>query len=559
MESVYLWGMSQSELNINPWVVMAAFLALIGPFALDFHMHYPDEMYYSDAALKMLQNGDYLTTYLGSGELRFKKPILSYWAVLAGYQIFGITPLASRFFFWLAGAATIGLAYAAAKVALNDKKIAGLTALIVASHPILIFSATRSIPDILLAMTMTMAGVGFAGYFRYGNQAPKKFSWLIYLGLALAFEVKGLPAVALGGLGFLFLLFNPWQRIKITKLINIPAILLSLVLACFWFVAMYQIHGSDYLDSFLYDQVGTRVGSRVGLIFSNGLIATLLMVVVFIPWFLFGFKGLKGTFKNLSKEEKATLGFIAIWVIGILGMSALTSKFYERYLLPVIPMAAIGLAWILIKNGFLKNLKGQKWALGFFLILNLIILIFGLYLNSNLGGSLFIWAQMGTALVALIYLSQLFIQGKKLPKAIAYSILLLFFGASISTYQISLPEQGQQAKEFVKSENVSTNDKIGFIGNLHVSSKIRIGLGKEYSFIDLPRFEFREAIPDYNRLIVEDRYLDSADFSGFDKKKLSTNWNSRAIPELLMNVSNPEFQEILEENGKVYYFLQRIN
>ncbi len=536
---------------------MAAFLAFVGPFALAFHMHYPDEMYYSDAALKMLQNGDYLTTYLGSGELRFKKPILSYWAVLAGYKIFGITPLASRFFFWLAGAATVGLAYAAAKLSLNDKKVAALTALIVASHPILIFSATRSIPDVLLAMTMTMAGLGFAGYLRYGNQTPNKYSWLIYLGLALAFEVKGLPAVALGGLGILFLLLNPWQKIKITKLLNIPAILVSLIVACFWFVAMYQIHGSEYLDSFLYDQVGTRVGSRFGLILSNGLIATLLMVVGFIPWFLFGFTGLKSIFKNLSKEEKATLTFIALWVIGMLGMSALTSKFYERYLLPVIPMTAIGLSWILIKNGFLGKIRPQKWALGFFLILNLIILAFGAYLNIFLDGSPIIWFQMGLAVAALIYISRLFLSGEKLPKAIAYSILHLFFGASISTYQISLPEQGQQAKEFVVSQNISTKESIGFIGNLHVSSKIRIGLGENFNFIDLPRFEFRDAISDYNRLIVEDRYLDSIDYSGFEMKKLSTNWNSRAIPELLLNVSNPEFENVLDKNGKVYYFLER--
>ena len=57
---------------------MLAFLVLVGPFALDFHLHYPDEMYYTDAAIRMMQNGDYLTTYLGSGELRFKKPIGSF-------------------------------------------------------------------------------------------------------------------------------------------------------------------------------------------------------------------------------------------------------------------------------------------------------------------------------------------------------------------------------------------------------------------------------------------------------------------------------------------------
>jgi 4-amino-4-deoxy-L-arabinose transferase-like glycosyltransferase len=64
-----------SAVIANPWVLLLLFCGLVGPFALDFHLHYPDEIYYRDAAVRMLQTGDYLTTYLGSGELRFKKPI----------------------------------------------------------------------------------------------------------------------------------------------------------------------------------------------------------------------------------------------------------------------------------------------------------------------------------------------------------------------------------------------------------------------------------------------------------------------------------------------------
>lgn len=542
--------------DINPWVVMAVFLAMIGPFALSFHMHYPDEMYYSDAALKMLQNGDYLTTYLGSGELRFKKPILSYWAVLAGYKIFGVTPLASRFFFWLAGAATIGLTFATAKVAFKNPKIAGLSALIVASHPILIFSATRSIPDVLLAATMTLAGLGFAGYLKYGNLTPKKYAWYLYLGLALAFEAKGLPAVALGGLGIAYLLFNPWSRVHWKPLLHLPSILVSLMVACFWFVAMYIIHGGTYIDSFLYDQVGTRVGSRALLVLTNGLIAALLMLIGFFPWFVFAFAKLKKVFSGLSTEEKSFLGFVLLWVLGILGMSALTSKFYERYLLPVIPLAAVGLAWILIRNGFLEKIKALKWALGPLLVLNLIVISFGIFLNFSLPSHWLIWVQILVYIVVLGYLVRLYALGEKLPKAISYSFLLLFFGISISTVQISLPDQGQQVSDFAQANRLSKEGKIGFIGNLHVSSKIRIGLGLDYEFIDLPRFEFREALPDYERLILEDDYLDSIDVSAYSKTLVSTNWDSRHIPDLLLAVSSPEFDSLLSQYGKKYYLLE---
>src|SRR5690606_34169795 len=176
------------------------------------------------AAVTMIQNKDYLTTYLGSGELRFKKPILTYWGVLAGFELFGISPFSSRIFFLLAGALTVILVYKIAMVTFADKKIAILSSLIAASHPVLILSSTRSIPDILLALCITFSAWGFAGLLTYGNLAPKKHLSIHYVGLGLPFQATGLPAVAIGGLGLLYLLFNPWQRISLKTLLYFPAI-----------------------------------------------------------------------------------------------------------------------------------------------------------------------------------------------------------------------------------------------------------------------------------------------------------------------------------------------
>lgn len=555
-QSPYLCSMSPKDYEINPWVLMLAFAILIGPFSLSFHMHYPDEMYYTDAAVKMLQNGDYLTTYLGSGELRFKKPILSYWAVLAGFKIFGVTPLASRFFFLLAGAITVGLTFWIGRILFSDKKIAGLSALIMASHPILIFSATRSIPDVLLALTMTASGVGFAGLIKYGNKAPKRYLWWLYISLGLAFEVKGLPALALGGLGIAYLLFNHWQRISVKTIFHFPSLLSGAFIGLFWFVAMYQIHGATYLDSFLEDQVGTRVGSQALLILQNGLIATALLLVLFIPWFLFGWKKLKNATRLMKQENPAFLGFILLWIFGILLMSAFTSKFYERYLLPVTPVVAVGLAWLLHKAEFEFQKKGLKIALGVLLLLNLIVLVFGIYLNISMPKSPWIWIQVVLGILVLAYLGKLFFDGEKLPKAISYAMMNLFFLIAISTYQISLPDQGQQVKQFAADNQLQVVGKIGFIGNLHTSSKIRIGLGVNYEFVDLPRFSFREVVDRYDRLILEDRYLDSIDASGYKKTVVSTNWSSRDIPELLLAVGQADFDSLLQKSGKKYYLLE---
>jgi 4-amino-4-deoxy-L-arabinose transferase-like glycosyltransferase len=545
------------EYQINPWVVMAVFAVLVGPFALSFHMHYPDEMYYTDAAVKMLQTGDYLTTYLGSGELRFKKPIGTYWAVIAGFKLFGVNAFGSRFFFLIAGALTVGLTYWLGKILFTDRKISGLSALIIAANPVLIFSATRSIPDVLLVLTMTASAIGFAGLIRYGNEVPKKFLWILYLSLGVAFEVKGLPAVALGGLGLVYLLANPWQRIQLKTLIHLPSLLVSLFIALFWFVAMYQIHGPTYLDSFLEDQVGTRVASRVLLIVQNGFLALAILIAIFIPWIFFALPKAKETLRKTWNENAAFFGFAILWGLAILAMGAMTSKFYERYLLPVAPVLAVWLGWFLVRADFEIRRNGLKIAAAIFLSLNLIILIFSFWLNLRLGSTPWIWGQISVGILILIYLGRLVMLDQKMAKAISYSMILLFFLASTATYQISLPDQGKQLKAFVLEQGIDPTEEIGFAGNLHVSSKIRIGLGTDFNMVDLPRQDWAEYVTKYPHLILEDKLLTLIDTAGYEVKVASINWDGRSIPDLLMTAGTTEFDSLLTQNGKKYYWLRR--
>lgn len=540
----------------NPWVLLLLFCGLVGPFALDFHLHYPDEIYYRDAAVKMLQNGDYLTTYLGSGDLRFKKPILTYWAVLAGFKLFGVHALGSRIFFLLAGAATVGLTYLLGKVLFGDRKIAGLAALISVSNPILIFAATRSIPDVLLVLTLTGSALGVVGLLRDGMHAEKKYLWLLYLGLALAFEVKGLPAVALGGISILYLRFNPWQRISWKKLLYLPAMLVAIGIALFWFVAMWQLHGPVFLASFLEDQVGTRVTSRVLLVLQNGTVASLLLVGMFLPWAALAIPKLKSTLATTWKENPQFFAFVLLWGLAIVGMGALTSKFYERYLLPVMPVLALWLAWILVRGGGLDRAKGLKIAAA--LLLSLVALLVGLnawFLGTGAsGGWSFAYVVLG--ILFLGYGVGTFFRHAVLPpKLLAISVLMLFFLVTGITRLISLPHQGEQAN--VKLQDRALDAPIGFVGNLHVGSKIRMSLGPGYQVVDLPKEKWKELAPSYSYLIVEDKLLSDDDTVRYKQEALSQEWKSKAIPSLLLAYPHPSFEASLPENVTTYFFLEK--
>lgn len=549
--------MLSEELRINPWILMIAFIVLVGPFALNFHMHYPDEIYYRDAAVKMLQNGDYLTTYLGSGELRFRKPILTYWAVLAGFKLFGVNEFGSRIFFLLSGAITVGLTFWLGKILFKNEKIAGVSALIMAANPVLILSAGRSIPDVLLVMTMTISAIGFAGLLKYGDQASKRYIWLTYLGLALAFEVKGLPAAALGILGLLYLLFNPWKKVSWKTLLHIPALLVSIFIALFWFVAMWKIHGPTYLDNFLQDQVGIRVASRILLIFQNGLLAFVLMFAIFIPWSILIIPRLKNIIFKCWKENAAFFGFAILWGLAILAMGAMTSKFYERYLLPVAPILAVCLAWILVKSEFDLRKKGLKIASFTFLCIAGVLFLAALWLGTKGDTNWIIWIQLALGLIIFSYLSGLLKRGRNLPKVIGYSYLLIFFLLSTITFHISLPHQGTQVSLFVKRAQISPELPIGFVGNLHAGSKIRLSLGTDFHLIDLPASDWENEVNNYQSLILEDKLIGSLDTVSFDVNQVSVNWDSKTIPELLIKYGKPEFATLLNETGRKYYLLRR--
>ena len=545
-----------SAVIANPWVLLLLFCGLVGPFALDFHLHYPDEIYYRDAAVKMLQTGDYLTTYLGSGELRFKKPILTYWAVLAGFKLFGIHAFGSRVFFLLAGAATVGLTYLLGKTVFGDRRIAGTAALISASNPILIFAATRSIPDVLLVLTITGAALGFVGLLRDGEQAMKKFLWLLYLGLALAFEVKGLPALALGVIGILYLRFNPWQPVSWKKLLYFPALLVGLGIAVSWFVAMWQLHGPAFLASFLEDQVGTRVTSRLWLVIQNGTVASLLLVGMFLPWVALAIPKAKVTLVKAWKENPQFFTFALLWGLAILGMGAFTSKFYERYLLPVAPVLALWLAWILVRGGGLERAKGMKVAAVFLLLLDTLVVGVNTWIlvTGSSGALAVVYVVLGVFFLGY-GLKTLLRSSVLSPKLLSLSILFLFFQVTSITRLISLPHQGVQAAAVVEEMGVA--GPIGFAGNLHDGSKIRMSLGTTYKLIDLSREGWKEEAKNYTYLILEDRLLAEWDTVGYEVRVASIHLDSKAIPDFLRASSLAERDELREKWGIRNFLLQK--
>ncbi|WP_339906176.1 hypothetical protein, partial [uncultured Cyclobacterium sp.] len=346
----------------------------------------------------------------------------------------------------------------------------------------------------------------------------------------------------------------PWNRIKITKLLYLPAIGIGLFIALFWFIAMYLKFGPVYLDSFIEDQVGMRVGNRVWMIVRHFVFAVLLMVLLFIPWIGLRLKGVVAGFKATFDQDKAIYGFAVVWVLSIIGMTAMVSTFYERYLLPVTPMAAVLLAGILIRKNPASN-KGMKIWSRLFLAINWLVLAVALFAHLGLGGPFWIYFQWFIALALSLFLWK---RSEKLDhplQTLGLSILMLFLSISIITHPLSIPNQGRQVQSYFENHEIPKNSKIAFLGNLHYASKIRIGLGPDYI---MKTFASIDEVPEsYAYIICDEPNLKKLENRFPQSEIISVNWDPKYINEMIMAIINGNTAEEKIKWGKKYYWIDR--
>src|SRR5690606_8500561 len=307
--------------------------------------------------------------------------------------------------------------------------------------------------------------------------------------------------------------------------------------------------GATYLDSFLGDQVGERVTGRAWTVVMNLMMAVVLMFVLFFPWFFLGLKKIREKLRLMSTQHAAFLGWVLIWVLGIILMSGLVIKFYERYLLPVTPVAAVALAWLLIQSSSKGKGKAIKLFIYFLLGLNIILLAGGVYLNIGLGASGWIYAGMVLSLIILVSMVSSVRKGRQLYLWLSVAMMLIFFNLSFITYQLSLPHQGTQVKQFVTEHQIPKGSQIAFIGHLHTGSKIRIGLGKDYYMTDLPRDDFQSYLDQYPYIICEEAVKKELEGKGYQVWTASLMWDLKLIPEMPLHIWSGHREELLEATG----------
>lgn len=357
----FLTALQEPRRQVVAFVVLL-FVTLLPllPSAAKYH---GDECFYTDAAIRMLQTGDYLTPYAASGALRFAKPIVPYWSVLVSYLVFGVNLFASRLLFLTAGCAIVYVTYRIGLAVFEKPRVAILSALILGSNVQLLTISIRSTPDAFLALFVAVSLLGFA-HILFGSERTWKHYVCAYVGAALAVQTRGLPGVAVLGFGFVFWALAARKVVPLRRLLNARAIVLALLVGSSWFAAMFWLHRQEFINGFYYDQVTENVRSYEYLDSLRNLKTYAVgLLRHFLPWSALLIVGLlvdRSRAAAFWRENRSRCWFLVGWYLFILTPFIFGGFSRTRYMIVAYPTLAVFLAGVL--DRYAEDVRFQRWC-----------------------------------------------------------------------------------------------------------------------------------------------------------------------------------------------------
>ena len=552
-------NLAEGSLSRWPAAVIGALVVLfwlsLAPYAGNFVLHHPDERHYTDAAISMLDSGDYLSPRSPDGSFRFRKPVLTYWCVAASYRLWGISPFTSRLPFLAAGGLIVWLTYRLAATVCRDRGTAILAALIIMCHPMLIGSSTRSIPDVLLCLLLLGSACGFVQLI-VAERVHRGAYWVAYVGCGLAVACKGMPAIAFLAFSWAFALSNPWRPMCWRKLVHIPSMLAGLLLAFGWFAVVYVLHGHSALAVFWVDQVRHRVTDSHWKPIYQLPLFVVLSALCFVPWVL----PLVGLSRRAWARTQTGEGgppvavrYILLWTLTYSIFAALVTKFSTRYLLPVAPLLAVWLAITLagldagVLRRWLRVLLGL--ASVWLLLLGAVAILASVQLGTGrldiaiclallvAGAALVICGMRGTRLMAAVCLTMALYLGYPL--------------GFLSLRHLVLPDQGAQLAQRLGQLAAAEGKPVHLVGKPSLASKIRVCSAGKARLSQSDQWDARQLAGE-TIVIHSEQNRPQADACGYEVYLGSHGIKDLAWDRIVVSLIHGDLAEYLRQRRETY-------
>jgi len=306
-----------------------------------------DEGSNAEAGREMLETGHWISPTLNY-EPRFAKPALVYWILSASFALFGVNEFSARLPSALFGIGLILLQYQfLRRITGSSMAFAGALMLLLNVEVIAINRMVLTDPE--LVFFTTVAGYSFWRGMQ-GKGQDRRWFWGWYGGMALAMLAKGPVGIIIPLLAMVpyLTLTRQWSYFW-NQGFPLLGTTVFLMAAAPWYLAMFAIHGADYMAAAQANTTGRFANPMEG---HGGTILFFVPVLFFgfFPWSAFLPVPLYEALKNWKrfwfrerpwKTEEELAFFAALWVISVFIFFSLSATRLPHYLYPLFPPAAI--------------------------------------------------------------------------------------------------------------------------------------------------------------------------------------------------------------------------
>ncbi len=434
----------------------------------------------------MCQTHDYLTPRDADGSPRLIKPILTYWIVVAGYQLFGITSAAARIPFLLLGGCCIGLGSLISHRIFGERRTTLITAAILTVNPLICMASLTAIPDIVQCFSLVLSAYGWIGLLKKGFSNVDAACAFVGAGLAIA--TKGIPGLLLLVYSLLFLWKNPWKRLDCRPLLTTKWIVLGIGLALGWYVLAIGIHGNEAIQQFIGDQVHARLTRRWWMPFVQLPVTPFLFVILIGPTWLVLFSvnlgRLQSVWNALSRDQRVCIVYILGWAATLFPILVFVNPFTVRYFLLVVPLLTVPFAWLIVQAAFRPLGIFCRLGSNFILLTMGILVLIRLILTTTREFPLQMTTTLLLAGLSFIVSIQFVFNNRRCvvsTTTFASQSMLLFVSSLFWLISpLTIPDQSSEMAEKFDRVNIdSRTHEIWYIGKPTMAGKFRVALQGE--------------------------------------------------------------------------------
>jgi 4-amino-4-deoxy-L-arabinose transferase-like glycosyltransferase len=453
-------------------------------------------------SLEMILRNNFITPTLG-GELYFSKPPLYNWIIIVFFKLFNsysdfILRLPTVVFIYLYSASVFLVIrkFYGARIGLINA-LAFLTC-----GRILFYDSFKGLIDTSFSWLVFLSF--FAVYYFSGKEKYLFLYLLSYLITALAFLMKGLPAVAFQGITLLvwFIAEKKWKKLFSWQ--HVAGIFLFFTILICYYYAYYQQNPDHFLTLiktiFEESTKKTVISTGFPLAIKHLFTFPIEFTYHFLPWTIFAiYLFRKKAIKSIWNEPY--LRFCVLIFLSNILVYWISPITYARYLFMFLPLAFAPLIFLHLKEEARKTLL-YKVVNSFIITFIIAVLIgSGLLMVLNITRNVPMAVVKGSCILVSLVLI-LFIYVKKKDLRLEYLIILLLI-TRIGFDWFIIPTRYNSTLQSIVKDEIKQINEIAGNNTIHYDYKITECMTREMYHLTV----YRHSIAQYDTLYEKGYYL----------------------------------------------------